>query len=256
MKAIVFAVAVSTLAAASVNADELTVTFGDIIKPDTELSAFIGNFRAAITAKKPDYAALDGFFAPSIGDFSRGLDPLQPWHKSDPITGDRLKGIIDTIVEQAPLPDDAKQPDYRPEALSMMANMIAAGPLGAIKEAKGQACAPAAYKFDKKAVAAYVKAKGDSVNGLRFYKKPVQLMDRPDAKAAKGAVVQPGTIVSAWSEENVPDGWAKITGLGGSISGYMKDSAKNPEHYLNEMHVCFGKVDGQYKLTSIFGYGL
>lgn len=256
MKIIVVACAAFNLVVGGAAAKELTVTYGDVIKPDAELKAFIDSFANAISAKKPDYKAIDGFFAPSMGSFSRSLDPLQPWFKAEPITANHLDEIIDVIVEQAPLPDDVKQPDYRPEALSMMAAMLKAGPLGSIKEAKGQACAPASYKFDRKAVTAFVKASKDSINGFRFYKQNIQLLEKPQAVAGKAAVLPAGTLVTLQTDENLPDGWAKLTGLGGGISGYMKDNPKNPEYFLNQMHVCFGKVSGQYKVTSIFGYGL
>lgn len=256
MKFIIVACAAFGLSVSGVAAKEITVTYGDVIKPDAELKSFIDNFAAAISAKKPDYKAIDGFFAPSMGSFSRSLDPLQPWFKAKPITANHLEEIIDVIVEQAPLPDDAKQPDYRPEALSMMASMLKTGPLGSIREAKGQACAPASYKFDRKAVAAFIKASDDSPNAFRFYKQPVQLVDKPQAKAGKASLLPAGTLATVKTDETLPDGWSKLAGLGGGISGYMKDNPKNPEFYLNQMHVCFGKVGGQYKVTSIFGYGL
>ena len=247
--------AILGLAITSANAGDITVSFGNTVKPDSQLAAFVESFRAAITAKKPDYAAINGMFAANMQAYSRSLDPSQPWRKMKPITANHLDEIIDVIVEQAPLPDDAKQPDYRPEALSMMAAMLNAGPLGKLKELSGSICAPAARAYDVKAAKAFAKQQEASIGSLRFYRHPVALFAKADEASASAGDLPANVLANFSSKVMEPEGWAQLTTSGG-ITGFARETSYNEPQYLSQMHVCFGKVSGQYKVTGIFGYGL
>ena len=255
MKSGILALALVFGGLGSAGADELVISYGDTVKPDAELKAFVDKFRTAITAKRPDYDKINGMFAPRMKAFSRSLDPLQPWHKMAPITSNHLDEIIDVIVEQAPLPDDAKQPDYRPDALSMMADMLAAGPMGEVKEIPGSVCAPAAWKFDADAVAAFLKTVDDSANSVRFYKDQTALLAKPKAGSKVIGTLPAFALASPYSKAIEPQGWTKLTSASG-LSGYVRDDDSQEALYLSQMHICFGKVSGKYKVTGIFGYGL
>jgi hypothetical protein len=236
-------------------ADELVINYGNTVKPDAALKAFVGQFQAAIAAKKPDYKKINGMFAPKVKAFSRSLDPLQPWNKSDTLTSKYIDGIIDIIVEQAPLADNAPQPDYRLDALAMMAHMLASGTLGSMKEIPGSVCAPAEWSYDTAKVAAFLKAADDSANSVRFYPDETPLFAKPKKAAKQIGAVPANSLVSPNSPVIEPDGWMKLTSAGG-LSGYAHDDDTRTVHYLSQMHVCFGKVSGKYKVTGIFGYGL
>ena len=255
MKSVFLPVILLAGAATSANAKDIAVSFGDTVKPDTELAAFVDGFQSAIMAKKPDYDAISSLFAPSMHAFSRSLDPSVPWNKMKPITANHIDEIIDVIVEQAPLPDDAKQPDYRPEALSMMASMLKAGPLGKLKELPGSICAPAARAYDVKAAKSFAKQQGSSVGSLRFYRHPVALFAKADEASASAGDLPANVLANFSSKVMEPEGWAQLTTSGG-ITGFARETPYNEPQYLSQMHVCFGKVSGQYKVTGIFGYGL
>ena len=243
-----------TLSSASA-ADDISISRRGVVEPDAELKAFVGQFEAAITAKKPDYKKIGKMFAPKVTTFQRSLDPLQPWNKTEPLTGDYLDGIIDIIVEQAPLPDDQPQPDYRPDALAMMAMMLDAGPLGEVKELPGAVCAPAQWSYDAAKVKAFAKKSDTGVSGMRFYKEDTPLFAKPK-KGAKQAAMLPAYTLVAWdSPMDEPDNWMRVVSASG-LEGHIADTDSNEGTYLSQMHVCFGKVSGKYKITGIFGYGL
>ncbi len=254
MKTGILALALVIGSVGAAAANELTITYGNTVKPDAKLQEFVDAFRGEITANVPDYKKINAMFAPQVKAFSRSLDPTAPWFKMKPIVSDYLDGIIDVIVEQAPLPDDAKQPDYRPDALSMMADILASGPMGKIKDIPGAVCAPAAWSYDVAAAKKFAESQESEVSGLRFYGTNKTLLSKPKASAGAAGIVPAQVPLIFAYEKDSPEGWGHYQAANG-VAGYMKDDAAKELH-VSQMHVCFGKVSGKYKVTGIFGYGL
>ena len=247
-----FAVVIGNFTAAS--ADELMVSRSQPAVPDAALSAFITAFRAAITAKKPDFKRINAMFAPKVAAFSRSLDPLQPWFKSEAITADYLNDIADIIVEQGPAQDGVAPPDYRRDALSLMAGMIGGGSnLGKIKEMPGSLCAPAAWSYDVKAMKKYAASNDDQVSSLRFFAATKVMLTKPKSTAKAAGELPAFVPLSFVYEKTTPENWGKFVAANG-LTGYLPDD--EGQLGFSQMHICFGKVSGKYKATGIFGYGL
>jgi hypothetical protein len=250
--ALILAFIVGNLTSATAN--ELIVSRSQPATPDAALSAFITSFRAAITAKKPDYKKINAMFAPKVTAFTRSLDPLQPWFKSNSITADYLNEIVDVIVEQGPPQDGVATPDYRTDALSLMAGMIGAGSnLGKIEEVPGSLCAPAAWSYNVKAMKKFAASNNDQVSSLRFFSTPKAMLAKPKVSAKSVGELPAYVPLSFIYEKTTPENWGKFVSANG-LTGFLKDDTE--QLGFSQMHICFGKVSGKYKVTSIFGYGL
>jgi hypothetical protein len=235
-------------------AQSITVGLKSQVKPDAQLTEFVSLFRAAITAKKPDYKKISAMFAPKVSAFSRSLDPLAPWNQQEAIGADYLKEIANIIVEQG-APEGTAEPDYRPDALAQMASIIGDGSnFGTIKELPNAICAPAEYKFSAKAITAFAKKYDNDAHSLRFYASASTLMSAAKAGAKSSGDVPAFTPIAVIYDAKVPEGWGHLAAANG-ISGYLKNDDREQLGF-SQMHVCFGKVSGTYKVTGIFGYGL
>jgi hypothetical protein len=224
------------------------------VSPDPDLKAFVASFHAAITAKKPDYKKINAMFAPRVAAFTRSLDPLQPWGKRDAITKDHLNEVVDVIVEQGPPQDGVAAPDYRPDALAMMANMIGdASHLGKIKEVPGSLCAPAAWSYDVKSMQKFAASNDDQISSLRFFAVTKTMLAKPKASAKSTGELPAYVPLSFIYEKNTPSNWGKFVSANG-LTGFLRDDVA--QLGFSQMHVCFGKVSGKYRVTGIFGYGL
>lgn len=242
--------ALSSIAAAT---EELVVGFRNTVRSNAELDAFIGDLRRAImSAKVRDYAIFDGFFAPEIKTFHRSLDPLQPWNASGTITGSPLPQLADVFVEQEPPADGQPVPDYREDVLRTVLRMIWGKPsLGTMQQVPGSICTPAEYDFDHAAALAFARKFELDTYSLRFFGKNVFLSDKPRSK--RGARVAANTLMIFDYDPKAPAGWGLYETAGGA-RGYMED--RDDTQGLSQSHICFAKVDGKYRITAVFGYGL
>lgn len=238
----------------AVAAKSVTVGYQSQVTPDAQFMEFVTAFRAAITAKKPDYKKISTMLAPRINAFSRSLDPLAPWHKHDAITADHINEIADIIVEQGPPQDGVAEPDYRVDALAQMARMIGDGSnFGKIKEVPGAICAPAAWSYNVKAMKTFAASNDDQVSSLRFFASSKMMLAKPKASANPVGELPAYVPISFIYEKTTPDTWGKFISANG-LTGYLQDD--DAQLGFSQMHVCFGKVSGRYKVTGIFGYGL
>ena len=51
----------------------------------------------------------------------------------------------------------------------------------------------------------------------------------------------------------LPEGWSYYESAGG-IKGYTRGEGDGLG--LSQNHLCFAKVEGKYRITAVFGYGL
>lgn len=238
---------------------DMIVRYGDVVEPDAGLSAFLTELRANIARGEKGIRAVEKAFAPKVLTFQRSLDPLAPWNATEPISKDVLDEIADIIVEQAEMVDVngnsvAEATDYRPEAVEIIGAMIAPGkPLGTLKEMPGAICAPAAWSFDRAAAAAFVKTHESSGSSLQFFESPVDFLK----KARTGAMVKstvPAYTLMLWDfEKDLPMDWNHYYAVNGA-DGYMRN--RDDHQGLSQMHVCFSRIGGKYRISGIFGYGL
>jgi hypothetical protein len=235
-------------------AEGLKVGFRNTVKADPALQAFIAGLKGLDTAPKTlDYKTIDGLFAPHVKAFFKSLDPFQPWRRIDDLSADYLRGAADIMVEQGEFQDGVPQPDYRPDALKIIIGQVSSGaPFGHLKEAPGAVCAPANYKVDRKAALAFAGKFDLDAYSLRFYDKDVMLEKKPDSDRAR-------TRIPAWTlmmfdfDPRSPRGWGFYQTSDGT-RGFMKD--RDDTLGLAQHHVCFGKINGEYRIVALFGYGL
>lgn len=235
------------------NAGELTVSRSGVVAPNVELEEFIGDLRRAImSAKMRDYAVFDAFFAPRIRVFRRGLDPQQPWKAGDAISEAPLRQLADMLVEREAAANTQSERNYREDALRAVLKIIwAKKPLGSMKEVPGATCLPAQYDFDQDAALAFARQTGRDLSDLRFFDHILFLLAAPGGK--KGSFLRPNTLAIADPEQMAPPGWHRYKTAGG-IAGYVQERLE-PKR-LAQRHLCFSKVDGAYRITAVFGYGL
>lgn len=233
-------------------AAELTVSYADVVEPENEVKALMDRIRLAImSAQVRDYSAFDVFFAPRVAVFQRGLDPLQPWNPGEPITREPIPALADILVEQEPIEDGQPKPDYREDVLRTFLRIVwARAPLGSLKETPGAVCAPAAYDYDRKAALAFAGKFGLDLYSLRFFPQNVFLASRPGGK--QGARVPAYTLMKFDYDPKAPAGWGRYETAGG-VRGYMED--RDDTLGLSQDHLCFARIDGEYRIIAVFGYG-
>jgi hypothetical protein len=251
------------LMATGAHAEPLRASYADVVVPDAELVAFLTTL--AQTAKAglspradagATYAALDAMFAPTLTGFGRGLDPLEHWRKyAKPVPGN-FSDLAGNMIEQGDLPEGASLPDIRPDMLSLLLALIANAdePLGTITPSGDAICSPAAYAFDAKAAAKLAAATQSDAYGLRLMHREITLHAEPKASSPAVATLAPLTIVGSIYVDGQPDGWTQYATSDGMI-GWFEERLAEADG-LSQQHVCFAKVDGAYKLTSFYTYGL
>lgn len=234
-------------------AGELTVSRADAIQPDADLLKTMVEIRTlAAKGSKKNLRKIEALFAPEVKAFTRGLDPFQPWNPVDDLTGNYLHGVANVMVEQGEIEAGMPVPDYRLEAMKQVAALVGEGAtFGALPEAPGAICAPAAYKVDRKAALAFAKHFELDAYSLRFFAEDVLLADKPRGK--RGEIVPANTLMMFDYDPGTPEGWGLYETAGGA-KGYLKD--RDDTLGLAQHHVCFAKVKGKYRITAIFGYGL
>jgi len=234
-------------------AAELHVSRADVLEPDADFLRTADEIAAlSAKARKQDIGKVEAFFAPRVKAFVRTLDPFEPWKRVDDLTADHLGGVADTMVEQGEMAAGMPVPDYRLEAMKMIAEMLGKGAVyGKLAEVPGAICAPAAYKVDRNAALAFAKKFELDAYSLRFYGEDVVFAEKPKSK--KGRVVPADTLIMFDYQPDLPDGWGYYETAGG-VKGYMAD--REDTLGLSQNHVCLEKVKGKYRITAVFGYGL
>lgn len=232
---------------------KLVVGFKNVAEPDAALEAFIGDLRRAImSAKVRDYTVFDAFFAPEILVFHRGLDPLQPWNAAEPITHSPLTRLADALVERKPPVEGKPRTNDREGALLAILQIIRTRiPRGTMKDVPGAVCAPAEYDFDHQAALAFAGKFERDLRDLRFFDTILYLLTAPGSR--KGNFIPSNTLVIPDHDPLAPPGWQRYKTAEG-LSGYVQERLH--PHALAQHHLCFSKVNGEYRITAVFGHGL
>ena len=235
-------------------AGELVVSWADTVEPDAQLKATVAELRQrAAGGRTSNLRKMEALFAPRVKVFTRSLDPFQPWNPVRDLTGEYLAGTADVMVEQGELAAGLPVLDYRLEAMKVLAALVpeTGATFGTLREAPGAVCAPAVYKVDRKKALAFARRFESDAYSLRFH--PVDVVLSPAPKGTDGQVVPAYTLMMFDYDPEAPEGWGLYETAGGA-KGYMRD--REDALGLSQNHVCFGKVDGEYRITAVFGYGL
>lgn len=263
MKQFLVAVGIAlVLLASGASAAPLQATYVNVVTPDTQLQSFLHTLaqtaKNSIGAEASAYAAIDAMIAPTLGGYSKGLDPFEEWQAIDPAGPDDPHGLYlltNSMVEMGELPEGQVPPDYRPDFLALLLALIAnpEAPLGTMKEMPGAICSPARYDIDIDAASTFAAANNTDGYGLYIYPRELELHAKPQAGTPVTAKVAPRTLVATDYQDNQPDNWTKIKTSEGA-TGWIED--RGDYEGLSQQHLCFGKVDGTYKIVGFFTYGL
>lgn len=234
-------------------AEEIRVTYGDVVTPDADLRRTLGELRRlAAAGSERNIRQVETYFAPGTRTFTRGLDPFEPWRPGPKLTRNYLEGVASVMVEQGEFAAGRAVPDYRLTAMKLLASLISEDAIfGALPEMPGAKCTPAAYKVDRKAVRAFARRFELDAHSLYFFADDVFLANAP--RSRRGEIVPANALMISDYDPGSPNGWRRVQTAGG-VKGYLKDREDSLE--LSQSHVCFAKVKGNYRITAIFGYGL
>jgi len=251
------AILAAVLAAHSVPAlagQGIVVGYKNLVEPDAELVAFSERVLDQwVGSSEYDFGAIDRLFAPSVKTFMKNETPLQPFEPRGDITSDYLLNSVFTLqAKKGSIPDE-EVPEYRSDAMTDIASRIdPKHPWGTLPQVPDMICRDAAFEVDQKAVRTFARMTGTRIDKLVFYRKPVTLYAGKSRKSAIVGVVPPRTLMAVGKEDVFIESWHPMISSTG-IEGYRGDVEFHET--LVQKHVCFGKIDGEYRITALFGYG-
>lgn len=248
-----FIVLASAAFAQDVIAGEIRVASADGTAADADLRRTLGELRMlAAAGKAENIRRVEAYFAGRTKTFTRGLDPFEAWRPGPWLTRDYLEGAASLMVEQGEFQEGRALPDYRLEAMKLLASLIPGDArFGALPEMPGAQCTPAGYKVNRKAALAFSKRFGQDADGLHFFASEVFLARAPESR--QGERVAANTLIIFDNHLDTPQGWMRSETAGG-VKGYLKE--RDDMLGFSQNHVCFAKVKGRYRITALFGYGL
>lgn len=241
----------------------LAASYAEVVDPDPELTRFLRELvktaQSETGAQRKAYARLDAMIAPTVRGFTRGLDPFEPWTEVDTSGSERTSGVdllTSRMIEQGDLPEGSSVlTDYRPDFLELLVALVAnpQKPLGRMPEMGNAVCSPARYDVDANKALAFAEANGTDGYGIYFFPRRVELQAEPKDSAPVTATIAPLTLLVPDSQADQPDGWARVITSDG-VAGWTRD----PSDYegLSQQHLCFDKVDGNYRIVGFYSYGL
>ena len=241
----------------------LATSYAEIVDPDPELTKFLRQLvdtaRAGMGTQSRAYALLDAMIAPKVRGFTRGLDPFEPWMEVD-TSSLELGGGIDLLtsrmIEQGELPEDTSVlPDYRQDFLQLLAALVANPhkPLGRMPEMGNAVCSPARYNVDTSKARAFAEANDTDGYGIYIFPRELELHAEPQDSTPVTATIAPLTLLVTDYQSNQPDGWIKVIASEGTV-GWAQDLGDYEG--LSQQHLCFDKVDSEYKIVGFYSYGL
>lgn len=255
--------ALSALVPSMAGASPLTAKFTETVQPDPELTTFLRSLvdiaQMGIRTKADVYAVLDKLIAPDVRGFTRGLDPFEQWSEVEISAPEREAGVdllTAWMVEQGDIPEGVSAlPDYREDLLELIVTLIAnpAKPLGRMPEMGNAVCSPARYEFDTRQALEFAQANNTDGYGIVFFSRQLDLHAAPDAETPVSLQLEQRTLLVTEYQSGQSENWVKVLASDG-ITGWAEHQADYEG--LSQQHLCFRKVDGQYKIVGFYSYGL
>lgn len=249
-----FAAALAVFSIPAMAAEGIVVGHRDVVEADPALEAFARDVaRQWMSAGGYDFAKIDKLFAPTVKTFMRNETPFEPFEARNDITSDYILNAVYTLQARKGSVPAEELPDYRGDAITDIATPIAQNyPWGTLPEVPGMVCRGAAFAVDGPAVRKFSRMHGARLDKLVFYEKPVALHAEKSRESAVVGVIAPFTLMVFDKRYQAGETWQAMIASNG-LKGYMGEYL--PERTLAQKHVCFGKVEGKYKITALFGYG-
>lgn len=241
----------------------LATSYAETVDPDPELTRFLRELvetaQAGMGTQSRAYAVLDGMIAPTARGFTRGLNPFEPWTEVDtssPEQGSGIDLLTARMIEQGDLPEDVSVlPDYRQDFLHLLVGLVAnpQKPLGRMPEMGNAVCSPARYGVDASKALAFAQANDTDGYGIYIFPRELELHAEPQDGTPVTATIAPLTLLVTDYQADQPDGWVKVIGSDGTV-GWTED--RGDYEGLSQQHLCFDKVEGEYKIVGFYSYGL
>jgi len=249
-----FAAFLAAFSIPAMAAEGIVVGHKDVVEADPALEAFARDVaRQWMSAGGYDFAEIDKLFAPDVKTFMRNETPFEPFEAREDITSDYILNAVYTLQARKGSVPAEELSDYRGDAITDIATPIAQNyPWGTLPDVPGMVCRGAAFDVDGPAVRKFSRMHGVRLDRLVFFEKPVTLYAEPGRESAVVGVIPPFTLMAFDKRNQLGDTWHPMIASNG-LKGYMGDYMQ--ERTLAQKHVCFGKVDGKYKITALFGYG-
>jgi hypothetical protein len=254
LKRIFLAAAMTAFSIPALADEGIVVGYKNVVEPDAELVEFSEQVLNEWTGRAEyDFAAIDRLFAPKVKTFMKNETPLRPFEARADIASDYLMNSVFTLqAKKGSIPQEEVS-EYRSDAMTDIASrMDPKHPWGTLPDVPGMICRDAAFDFDQMAVGKFARETGVRIDELVFYRKAITLYVGKSRKSAVVAVVPPRTLMAMGKENVFMERWHPMISSAG-IKGYMGDI--EPHQTLVQKHVCFSKVDGNYKISALFGYG-
>lgn len=255
VKRTILAVAMAAFSLPTLAADGISVGYKNVVEPDPALADFAQEIvRAWISIKRVDPSRRDRFFAPVVKTFIKNETPLQPFEPRDDITSDYLRNAVFIFRAKKGSILDEDIDDYTLGTMSDIGRQVFRKPVwGTLPEVPGMVCAAAAYDVHPKAVAKFSRMHGVRIDKLVFYKETISLYAGKTHKSEFIGYVPAYTLIAIANDDVATEDWHPLIASTG-INGYMGDPI--PLETLVQKHVCFARVDGEYRISALFGYGL
>jgi hypothetical protein len=255
VRRIILAAAFAAIALPAPAGQAITVGYRDVVTPDPELLDFVQQIRRAwISVKRVDPSARDRFFAPRVKTFMKTETPFKPFEPRGDITSDYLLNAVFIMRSRKGSISEADLPDQAQGALSEIGRQLIHDPVwGKLPEVPDMICAGAAFDVDSRAVAKFSRMHGVRIDALVFSRQAIALHTATNTTSEHAGDVPPYTLMAIARDEIATQDWRPMVASNG-IRGYMVDTI--PLEILAQKHVCFARVDGAYRISALFGYGL
>lgn len=256
VKRIILAAAIAAISVPAGAAETITVGYANVVKPDAELVEFTQEIRRSwMSAKLFDPSTRDIFFAPVVKTFMKTETPFQPFEPRGDITSDYLANAVPIMrtrnEESVPKKDRWR---LAHGALAEIGRQVSHNPVwGTLPEVPGMICAGAAFDLDQRAVAKFSRMHGVRIDALVLSKQAIPLYAGKSSESAFLGDVPPLTLMVVGKDDVAKEEWHPMISSTG-IKGYARNTMLLEK--LAQKHVCFTKLDGEYRISALFGYGL
>ena len=251
---IILAAIIAAISAPALAGDGIIVGYKNVVTPEPDLVDFTGEIRRSwISAKRFDPSARDRFFAPTVKTFMKNETPFQSFEPRDDITSDYLMNAVVILrARKGSIPDKDRWRDAQ-GALSEIGRQVVRDPVwGTLPEVPGMICAGAAFDVDQGMVAKFARMQGVRIDALVLSKQAIPLYAGKTQKSEFLGNVPPLTLMVLGKDDVAKEDWHPIIASTG-VKGYADNTMLLEK--LAQKHVCFTRVNGEYRISALFGYG-
>jgi len=253
LKSIVIVLVLTLAATACFAKDGIPISYTNVVKPDAEFLRFMDGFETLITGSEGhDRTSINAMFAPTVKTFLKRETPFEAFLPAADINADPLLKSADILANRRVFSADTTDENRQDAVIEDVLTYIGRDyPFGRMAEAPGLICSNAALEFDRRAAAKFSRIHKVRLDDLIFFENDIVLYRQKTMKGEVAGIVPPRTIMIGQGGYMPYDDWHSMISSTG-IKGYAYNHTWAQS--IARQHVCFGKVDRQYRITTIMGY--